>query len=162
MTCEEYLMGYRKALMLVQEIEDQIEEEELRQTHMGARYDGPQVQGSGEPNAKLDPLGDLVLRKRAAEEAAEEKRRELRKFIASVGSDSEKDRRSRQLLRLYYAEAYDWREVQRLIKPLKTRSDGRMAPRRKGCISEPTLYRERNEAMIKAESAYRRMNKYAR
>lgn len=162
MTCEEYLMGYRKALMLVQEIEDQIEEEELRQTHMGARYDGPQVQGSGEPNAKLDPLGDLVLRKRAAEEAAEEKRRELRKFIASVGTDNEKDRRSRQILRLYYVEENDWRDVQRLIKPLRTRTDGRAAGKRKGCVSEPTLYRERKDALLKAESAYRRMNKYAK
>lgn len=162
MNCEEYLLRYRKALEAVDELEGQIEEEELRQSRLAARYDSNKVDGSGEPNAKLDPLGDLVLRKKRAEEAAEEKRREVRRFIATVGSDSEKDRRSRQLLRLYYAEGYTWKEVQKLLKPLKTRTDGRQAARRKGCISEPTLFRERNEAMIKAESAYRRMNKYAR
>ena len=162
MTSEDYLMGYRLALAQIQEIDGDIEAEELRQTRVAAKYDGNPVQGSGDPNAKLDPLGELILRRKAAVDAAEEKRREIRKFIATVGSDSEKDRRSRQILRLYYVEELDWRDVQRLIKPLKTRSDGRMAPRRKGCVSEPTLYRERGEALRKADLAFRRMNKYAR
>lgn len=162
MTCEEYLLSYRRAMDKVRDLDVEIAEEELRQKKKVANYEGIMVQSSKDPNAKLDPLGQLLLNREKLLKDAEAERQKVSSFIRSVGGPSEVDKRSRQLLRLYYCDDLDWREVQRLIMPLKERRDGRRAPRRRGCVSESSLYRLRQDAMMKADRAYRQLNKYTR
>lgn len=160
MTCEDYLMQYRRALDDIRDADLRIQEEELRQQRLSANYDSIAVQGSKDANAKLDPLGDLILQRAKLVEQAEEKKQKVRRFIASVGGGSEEDKRSRQILRLYYAEDLDWKDVQRLVRPLRQRRDGRQAPKRKGCVSETTLFRARHDALAKAERAWQNIKKF--
>lgn len=161
MTCEEYLLGYRRALDAVRETDIEIREEEARQQRLAAKYEGLMVQSSKDPNAKLDPLGELILKREKQVAEAEEKQKEILSFIRSVGGPSEEDKRCRQILRLYYGDDMEWRDVQRLVGALRNRRDGRRAPKqRKGYIAESTLFRIRHEALAKAEHAYRTLHKY--
>lgn len=163
MNCEEFLMGYRRALGRIVELDGDIEEERERRERKTAKYGGVLVKSSGEPNAKLDTLGELLLKRERLEAEAVEKQKEINSFISSVGIDTEEGRRYRKLLRLYYVDALDWEEVCLRIKPIQVRSDGRLSQGRKNRhISIARVFSLRREALTCAEMAYRKMNKFSR
>lgn len=162
MTCEEYLLSYRRALDAIRDTDSLIREEEARQQRLAAKYEGLLVQSTKEPNSKLDPLGELLLKRDQQIQEAEEKRQEILSFIRSVGGTSEEDKRCRQVLRLYYGDDLEWRDVQRLVGSLRNRRDGRRARKHGDFISESSLFRIRHEALAKAEHAFRTLNKYTK
>ena len=160
MTCEEFLSGYRDAMDRIDEVDLQIREAELRLEKVTANYEGARVAGgAGDSEAARAALGDLILKRDALGQAAQEKQAELKRFIGRIGGNNDTDKRNRRLLRLYYAEGYSWPEVQQLLAPLRRRRDGKAVMRKARVVSQTTLFRTRSEAMAAAELEFRRMNR---
>jgi hypothetical protein len=159
MTCEEFLMQYRKSMAEVDEMDDQIKLAEERLQRVTAKYDGVKVQSSNDRRNAEAELADLVRAKGAALEAAEQKRQEILAFISKVGAGSgDTGRRHRRILKLYYCDALQWSDICAAIRPLRVRRDGRQVTykKRRG-ISETTLFRVRLEALAAADIEFRRL-----
>ena len=80
-------------------------------------------------------------------------------FISKVGAGSgDTGKRHRKILRLYYCEALQWKDICTALRPLKIRQDGRQVTykKRRG-ISETTLFRVRLEALAAADIEFRRL-----
>ena len=129
---EGYLMGYRELLGRLAAWEDRMAEEEA-------------LTGIAPDRGK----GEALFRE------AEAKKRELLRFIETIGEEEdERTRRLRKALRLYYCELLSWGEVRGLLRPLVLRKGSPEMNLRKGAgISKTAMLRVREEALMAAEEA---------
>lgn len=159
MNAEQYLNSYRDMLEAVQDMDNQIRKAELRLQKLTQRYDA----GSGgggtteRQQAQLAALGDLSRRRDELREKACRRGKELEKFIKTVGGQNGTGQRIRDLLQMYYVELFTWAEVQECLGTVRSAKNGRTKNRDTHTrVSDTTLWRIRQDALVAAERAWRK------
>ena len=153
MNCEDYLLGYRRALEDMESLDYQIAQAESALQGASTRYDRIGGRGGTTRADQEARLADLMARRARRVEEARQVQADIDRFIQDVALDHPDGIRIRHVLHQYYVACMSIRDIAPELRPRQIRHGWESG------VTFETVNRLRHRGLVEAQKLYDEINK---